>query len=159
MIVLFLISASFGIALGTVNAQISPESSSIPHINAVIGDSVVFNPLNNLGLNDSNAQFIWNFGDGTSMATRDNSTTHIYSEPGNFTVTLQIQDNTGEKTVQVCVITVSESDQAYFYMVAPLLALSGAGAGVYLIYSTRAKLMKKLSKELSVPVVLGASAP
>ena len=46
--------------------------------------------FNNLSSNYEN--LVWSFGDGT---TSTNSTTHQYSSPGNYTVTLTIYTNSG----------------------------------------------------------------
>ena len=70
---------------------------------------------------------MWDFGDGTNAATNDGTTTHTYQQPGNFTVTLKVQDNTGEKVVQTYAITVTPKGNdilEYLKIVIPLIAAS-----------------------------------
>ena len=79
-----------------------------------VGYSVCFDGADSYGdSGDSFAEkdeivnYIWDFGDG-SKTSGDylNTTTHVYSAPGTYTVTLQVVDHRGESDVTTSTITV-----------------------------------------------------
>jgi DNA-binding beta-propeller fold protein YncE len=46
-------------------------------------------------------KYVWRFGDGKSTTTGSATTSHRYSKPGSYTVTLAVTDNEGCSTTQV----------------------------------------------------------
>ncbi|MEJ2475810.1 MAG: tandem-95 repeat protein, partial [Desulfobacterales bacterium] len=53
---------------------------------------------------DPLSEIIWDFGDGTSLTSVENPT-HIYSTPGNYTVTLTVRDSDGSEDSASVVVT------------------------------------------------------
>lgn len=85
---------------------------------------------------------MWDFGDGTTVGTRDNSTTHTFKESGVYTITLKVQNNTGEKIIQTYLVTVTENTSSYIDQLTDPKAIASiasaiiAAVGVYLAYLT-----------------------
>ena len=68
-----------------------------------MGDPVIFNALgssDNVGI----VSYFWDFGDGFTDDFM--STTHVYMEPGIYTVTLTVQDGAGNSAEDIALITV-----------------------------------------------------
>ncbi len=70
---------------------------------------------------DSNGEIVewlWDFGDGTT--SNQQSPTHIFTQPGNYTVTLSVKDNDGQTSSKSIAIKVtSEDDPPTCKIVAP----------------------------------------
>ena len=63
-------------------------------------DAVVFNIPWHSG---SNISYIWDFGDGNSLRTQVNSTTHTYVTPGTYYVTLIVANSVNQKVLNTVV--------------------------------------------------------
>lgn len=86
--------------------------TTTPSVNAGQNQTVkAGNPVNfmanecqdNVGISSS----VWNFGDGTDA--NGMTTTHTYSSPGNYTVTLTVQDLAGNTATSRVTVTVQNS--------------------------------------------------
>ena len=64
-------------------------------------------PLTVTFRSETDAAAAWNFGDGSSSA--DNPTTHVFEQPGLYTVTLRITDSSGGSAVSFLQIAVDHS--------------------------------------------------
>ena len=51
-------------------------------------------------------EYLWEFGDGSSLSTTDSEVSHIYTEPGVFNVTLTVTDNEGDIDTDFMELTV-----------------------------------------------------
>lgn len=123
-----------------------------PPINASIGDSVIFEVPNNYLSDNSTTGFMWDFGDGTNITTRDNTATHAYNESGNFTVTLKIQGITEEKTIQTYAITISPKETDLKIVIPLLAALITAGTTVLIFFlNKRAQKQKEKTNNPPAP--------
>lgn len=84
-------NAVFKLALpyGGVSAQLQLQATEPP---CHIPYTVTFNPAGNAS---DSAYYLWNFGDGNTLTTvNDSSQTHTYTATGNYTVTLIVVDTT-----------------------------------------------------------------
>ncbi|MBL4585885.1 MAG: PKD domain-containing protein, partial [Flavobacteriales bacterium] len=84
-------SFSQTIELPTVVMQAVPDFSFI-----VVAEAVLFTNESQFG--DS---YLWDFGDGNTST--DESPTHVYDVPGNYTVTLTVTNNCGSESISVFV--------------------------------------------------------
>ncbi|TKB07436.1 PKD domain-containing protein [Desulforhopalus sp. IMCC35007] len=57
------------------------------------------------------SSYVWNFGDN-SVAGSGQSLTHVYSEPGTYTITLTVSDSAGQISQKSVVIVVSDVEPA-----------------------------------------------
>ncbi len=72
------------------------------------GDPITFTAL---GYDDEDgdaaAEYRWDFGDGSTQTTDDNTVTHTYGAPGDYTVTVRVEDSRGAlsepETVEITV--------------------------------------------------------
>ncbi len=128
--------------------------SLIPSMSASTGDSVTFAAPSSYASDNSSSNFIWDFGDGTTTTTNEATTTHTFSEPGNFTVTLRVQGAVGERIIQTYGITVNPKANDLFEIlkiVIPLLAASiTAGVSLY-IYRKNKKTHNKENLSPTLP--------
>ena len=103
----------------TTNGQITgpPEVNEAPVAVIDAGPSKVFTgetvSLNATGSKDDSGirTYVWSFGDG-STAERKETVTHVYQQPGNYTVTLTVTDD-GVPPLQdqaIFVVTVTDKD-------------------------------------------------
>jgi hypothetical protein len=74
-----------------------------------VNQTVNFDGSGSSDLDGDNLTFYWDFGDGNSSGWLSQSnTTHVYTQPGTYTVTLNVSD--GEFTDEdICIITVTKS--------------------------------------------------
>lgn len=73
-----------------------PPSGVEQSIGVCIGDAITFSGSGSAaGAGFSIAQYIWNLGDGTVDTTSGVQITHTYAEPGEYLVSLTIEDNNG----------------------------------------------------------------
>lgn len=79
-----------------------------------VGKTVVLNASassDNVGI----ASYEWDFGDGTTGAGI--IVTHIYNEPGNYTVTLSVNDMAGNLATDIIVITVLQTSEPPIWII------------------------------------------
>ncbi len=79
-----------------------------------VGKTVIFNAStssDNIGI----ACYEWDFGDGTTEAGI--IVTHIYNEPGNYTVTLSVRDMAGNLATDMIVITVLQTSEPPIWII------------------------------------------
>jgi PKD repeat protein len=77
-----------------------PQPTPVAHFSATpaaVGEAAKFNA----GASERAARYDWNFGDGTSVADGGPTTTHSYSAPGTYQVTLVVSDAQGCSLRQV----------------------------------------------------------
>jgi hypothetical protein len=70
-----------------------------------VGENLIFDAMasrDNVGI----VIFEWDFGDGTTGTL--SITTHVYKEPGTYTVTLTVKDRVGNSAKDTALITVKE---------------------------------------------------
>jgi PKD repeat protein len=123
-------------------------------MSASTGDSVTFAAPSSYASDNNSSNFMWDFGDGTTTTTSEATTTHTFSEPGNFTVTLRVQGDVGERIIQTYGITVNPKANDLFEIlkiVIPLLAASiTAGVSLY-IYRKNKKTQNKENLNPTLP--------
>jgi len=76
----------------------------------VIGEMVIFDATfssDNAGIVD----YEWDFGDGTTGTFV--STTHVYDEPGTYTVTLRVRDGAGNGATDTISVTVTDTTDPF----------------------------------------------
>jgi PKD repeat protein len=74
------------------------------------GQAILFDARSSRDPDGQIVTYIWDFGDGATLSTSENTTTHIYNQPRTFNVTLRVVDNHGlnattSKLVDVSVYT------------------------------------------------------
>ncbi|MBI2968123.1 MAG: PKD domain-containing protein [Bacteroidetes bacterium] len=87
----------------------------------VSGDFLVEEPVNQGGyttcqpikfLAIGGETYSWNFGDGDTLTTINTTTTHIYSTPGTYSVSVLITNGCGNSTTMTTLVTVYEVGSA-----------------------------------------------
>jgi len=78
----------FSLMHPTVIFTYSPESP-------VVSEQITFDAAGSHDLNGHIINYAWNFGDENTVNTTESSTTHMYVESGNYTVTLTVTDSEG----------------------------------------------------------------
>ncbi|GAB7012761.1 hypothetical protein JCM18549_10320 [Halolamina salina] len=84
-----------------------PAADAGPDVNPTTGTSVTFDGDGSTDLTGIE-QYSWEFGDGTTATGR--SVTHVYDEPGTYTVTLTVTDGVGNIATDTLTATVEEAD-------------------------------------------------
>ncbi|WP_416350892.1 PKD domain-containing protein [Rivularia sp. UHCC 0363] len=107
----------------TTQTQTLTVNNLAPIVNAGIsrtiieGESITFNgSFNDSGILDTHS-IKWDFGDGTVIegeAADYLNPTHIYANPGNYTVTLTVTDNDGASTTDTLQLNVLEITKLKF---------------------------------------------
>jgi len=78
-------------------------------------------------------EWSWNFGDGTLGS--DNLTTHSYSAPGTYTVTLKVTDDVGRKSSLVSqTITVTTDEPTASFTMTPSAPSAPSGTTVTVLF-------------------------
>lgn len=72
-----------------------------PDQSVQVGRRVLFDGSASTNSTDSDLQYTWDFGDGSSALGVD--VTHIYNQPGRYSVTLTIDNGTDQNTAEVTV--------------------------------------------------------
>jgi PKD repeat protein len=101
---------------------------SVDKNKVLVGEQITFNASNTFDSDDTLAEpltrFIWNFGDNSSYSESpiqypdgeyDKITTHIYSKPGDYTITVVVFDDDGESnqtSVNITVLAVDKDDKS-----------------------------------------------
>ncbi len=65
------------------------------------------NSMDNVGI----AYYEWDFGDGTTETFL--TATHVYNEPGTYTVTLTVKDRVGNSAKDTVLITVDDIPEPF----------------------------------------------
>ena len=76
-------------------------------IDPVTYETVTFNASASYDPNGHIIMYAWNFGDENTTTTTDPIITHVYTDTGNFTVTLTVTDNDGFTNSTTAIVTVS----------------------------------------------------
>ena len=97
-----------------LNAAALPTSVFTWTGNLIVGKTVLFNGIESFGGNDEELIYSWDFGDGH----KGQSVTipHIYSNPGNYNVTLTVAGNYGAKKSFSSLITIEPGMPAESYL-------------------------------------------
>jgi predicted transcriptional regulator len=93
-----------------VNELIPQEPISIVESvvqEATVGDVVNFNGNSSYDQNGSIVDYLWDFGDGENGTGR--FTAHIFTFPGNFTITLRVVDHDGLDANSSCQVTIIDN--------------------------------------------------
>jgi len=75
-----------------------------------VGEMVIFDAVfssDNVGV----VHYGWDFGDGTTATFV--STTHVYDEPGTYTVTLRVRDGAGNSDTDTVMVTVTDGTDSF----------------------------------------------
>jgi parallel beta-helix repeat protein len=72
--------------------------------NGVIGIEPEFDASNSFDLDGNITEYLWDFGDGTTGTGE--TTGHVYTTNGNYTITLTITDNDGNKDTNVTYVKI-----------------------------------------------------
>ncbi|HLI56010.1 MAG TPA: putative Ig domain-containing protein [Actinomycetota bacterium] len=65
------------------------------------GTPTMFDASASAATDGSIAEYVWNFGDGTTATTAGPTTTHVYQAPGSYTVGLAVVDSAGTSVTKV----------------------------------------------------------
>ena len=67
---------------------------------ASVGETIIFNASKSMDKDGKLIEFLWDFGDGTQQKTTAKVETvkHSYLDPGKYTVTLTVKDNSGSSS-------------------------------------------------------------
>jgi PKD repeat protein len=87
-----------------VTSAIFSFSPNIPSTN----QSVVFDASNSHSDAGNIVSYVWDFGDGTTKTTSDNTIIHMYAKPGNFTAKLTVHDTSGGQSSYTYSVIVSD---------------------------------------------------
>lgn len=101
-----------------INAELTAAETTVAPL-----DTVVLNGSRSSG---DNLTYHWAFGDGTTANDTASVIEHSYDETGTYTVTLTVEDETGQTTTATLEITVTEEiedETPGFGVLATLLAL------------------------------------
>jgi PKD repeat protein len=76
----------------------------------ITGQSILFDARSSTDPDGKIVTYIWDFGDGVTLSTSENTTTYVYNQPRIYNVTLRVVDNHGlnastSKLVDVSVYT------------------------------------------------------
>ena len=94
----------FDVTVGT--AGVPPTASIDAPSEVRVGVGVRFSGAGSTDPDGAIVEYRWDFGDGSTGSGRE--TTHAYSEPGTYSVTLTVEDNTGLEDSAVFSIAVLE---------------------------------------------------
>lgn len=114
--------------LGWVTDTEPPEANAGNNKTISQGETAYFDAsgsTDNVGI----VSYEWNFGDGTTITKPDPNATHIYTEPGTYTVTLTVKDTAGmTSTDEISVIVKAAASNASFpswVLIIPAIILFG----------------------------------
>ena len=77
--------------------------------NTAADQTILFNASGSYGLDGANASYVWDFGDG-SYGTGMNPS-HVYANPGTYTVSLTVTDSNGHTQTKTMTVTVAASSK------------------------------------------------
>ena len=74
------------------------------------GETVTFDAGGSTSPNGDIVDYEWAFGDGRTETTGDTAVTHVYDDPGEYTVSLTVEDTTGKLDTVTRPVTVESVD-------------------------------------------------
>ncbi len=79
------------------SAIVSPSpSNGGQSVSVCLNETITFNSIGSSAAQGFNiANYIWNFDDGTVLETLDQTVSHSFAEPGEYIVTMTVQDDNG----------------------------------------------------------------
>jgi hypothetical protein len=83
----------------------------------ILGQPAIFT---NTTVGDGDISYIWDFGDGTGMSTEVNPT-YLYTEPGDFTVTLTATNSAGSNSVEHTFVVLPSPPEYSYQTYVPLI--------------------------------------
>jgi len=89
---------------GNQNDTKKPFANASGPYSGVIGIGLTFDATNSFDLDGTIANYSWDFGDGTTGFM--GASEHTYSTNGNYTITLTITDNDGNKDIDVTYVNI-----------------------------------------------------
>lgn len=88
---------------GPLQIVVTPDQGPVAKFSATpapAGNPVVLDASASGDSDGSVASYYWDFGDGQTAVTSTATTTHVYEDPGDYTVSLTATDNSGCSTAQ-----------------------------------------------------------
>jgi YVTN family beta-propeller protein len=136
-------SASTGFTWTVLGAI--PQVTSLPAPVAASGNSVTYNPVLSAG---ADAQYSWNFGDGTgdTAFAASAATSHSYAAAGVYTVTLTIRTSDGRTAINRFAQAIYAAGPAALSPASSQMALEPRGGGA----STRLWVVNQDNDSVSV---------
>ncbi len=104
-----------------------PVADAGPDQTALVGEEVTFDGSGSYDIDDGIAVYDWDFGDGTTGSGK--TTTHTYSTPGTYTVTLTVTDDGGLTATDEAIVTVTEEPTLVMHVASIDVVLSARTAG------------------------------
>jgi hypothetical protein len=131
---------------GTLTATFLPVAPSVAlggSAASFVGGTAFFFATVAIPVGTSGYSYLWNFGDGSTNATTGNTTTHVFTSTGTFTVSVQVTDPYHRTANATLVVTVgAQPSTAYGATFTTGLLVLGAAAlvllGVALVARRRA---------------------
>ena len=91
----------------TVSEEVLPDTPvAVITTSATTGIAPFSVAISGSGSTGSISSYSWNFGDNSAGSGQ--SVTHIYNEPGNYTITLTVSDSAGQTTQKSAIVVVSD---------------------------------------------------
>ncbi len=119
---------------GELTALFEPVAPSVVVVGpsvAYVGASVQFGAVIRVPVGSAGYAYAWSFGDGTVNVTTQNTTSHRYSAPGSYLVTVDVTDPYGRTaTAQFTVEVVAPPSGGGGSAGLVAVALGGTGAGI-----------------------------
>ncbi|MFI0435762.1 MAG: IPT/TIG domain-containing protein [Parachlamydiaceae bacterium] len=92
----------YSVPLGSDVLVILPDQAPLARYEATIKNkTVTFDASESLSPTGAIAQFIWDFGDGSSLITTNSVVEHVYKKRGNFSATLRVVNSAGTSVDKV----------------------------------------------------------
>jgi hypothetical protein len=89
--------AILGFENGGAGVNFEPKAKISAPSEGYVGQEILFDGLQSSDPNDDPLDFYWDFGDG--ITSTDKKSTHIYQNPGEYLVTLMVDDGMASSTV------------------------------------------------------------
>ena len=92
-----------------VNIPPTADASAGETYQGSVGKEITFNGSNSSDIDGTITEWFWDFGDGTNGTGE--ITTHNYSNPGTYNVTLTVTDNEGDTGIYETTVTVDQPNR------------------------------------------------